>query len=72
MKIAMTAIIKIQRKRLYTQKAKNLRNFFIYKKLDTFQKAGQFPLRLYIKIAIYLKLRYFNEFIDACIYIKKE
>ena len=41
----MTAIIERQRERLYTQKAKKLQNVFIYKKLDTFQKARQFPLR---------------------------
>ena len=49
MKITMTAIIERQRARLYTQKAKKLRNVFIYKKKDTFQKATQFPLRFIYK-----------------------
>ena len=49
MKITMTAIIKRQRARLYTQKAKKIAQRFIYKKTDTFQKARQFPLRFYIK-----------------------
>ena len=31
------------------KKQKTLRNVFIYKKADTFQKARQFPLRFYIK-----------------------
>ena len=44
MKITMTVIIERQRAGLYTQKAKKLRNVFIYKKIDTFQKARQFPL----------------------------
>ena len=51
MKITMTAIIKRQRLRLYTQKAKKLLKVFIYKKPDTFQKAKQFPLRFYIQKA---------------------
>ena len=49
MKITMTAIIERQRARLYTQKAKQLPNVFIYKKPDTFQKTRQFPLRFYIQ-----------------------
>ena len=44
MKITMTAIIERQRARLYTKKAKTLRNVFIYKKPGTFQKAKQ-PLQ---------------------------
>ena len=44
MKITMTAIIERQRARLYTQKVKNCKLFFIYKKPGTFQKARQ-PLQ---------------------------
>ena len=36
---------------LYTQKAKQLRNVYIYIKPDTFQKARQFPLCFYIQTA---------------------
>ena len=71
MKITMTAIIEKQRARLYTQKAKKLRNIFIYKKPDTFKKAGQFPLRFYIQKAIHLTLRFFHEIFEVCIYIQK-
>ena len=42
MEITMTAIIERQCARLYKQKAKELRNVFIYKKPDIFQKARQF------------------------------
>ena len=49
MKITMTAIIERKRARIYTKKAKKLRNVFIYKKLDTFQKTIQFPFRFYIQ-----------------------
>ena len=69
MKITMTAIIERQRARLYTQKAKKLLNIFIYKKLDTFQKARQFPLRFYIQKAIHLTLRDFHEIFEVGIYI---
>ena len=61
MKITRTAIIKRQRARLYTQKAKKIRNVFIYKKPDTFQKAKQFLLRFCIQKAIHLTLRDFHE-----------
>ena len=71
MKITMTTIIERQRARLYIQKAKKLRNVFIYKKPDTFQKAGQFPLRFYIQTSLHLKLRYFNEIFEVGIYIQK-
>ena len=37
MKISMTAIVERQRARLYTQKAKKLRNVFIYKKSYTWR-----------------------------------
>ena len=56
MKITMTAIIEKQRARLYTQKSKQFRNVFIYKKPDTLQKARQFSLRFYIQKAIHLTL----------------
>ena len=71
MQITMTAIIKRQRARLYTQKAKKLRNVFIYKKQDTFQKARQFPLRFYMQKAIHLTLRDFHEIFEVGIYIQK-
>ena len=71
MKIRMTAIIERQRARLYTQKAKNIRNIFIYKKPDTFQKARQFPLRFYIQKATHLTLRDFHEIFEVGIYIQK-
>ena len=65
MKITMTATIERQRARLYTQKAKKMRNGFIYKKPDTFQKAKQFPLRFYIQNAIHLTLRDFHEIFEV-------
>ena len=52
MKITMTANDERQRARLYAQKAKNCETF-LYKKLDTFQKARQFPLRFYIQKTIH-------------------
>ena len=55
---------------IYT-KSKKFRNVFIYKKPDTFQKAGQFPLRFYIQISLHLKLRDFNEIFEVGIYIQK-
>ena len=67
----MTAIFEKRRARLYTQKAKKLRNIFIYKKPDTFQKARQFPLRFYIQKAIHLTLRDFHEIFEVGIYIQK-
>ena len=60
MKITMTAIIERQGGRLNTQKSKKLRNVFIFKKPDTFQKARQFPLRFHIQKAIHFTLRYFS------------
>ena len=68
MKITMTAIIERECPRLYTEKAKKLRNVFIYKKPDTFQKARQFPLRLYIQ---HLTLRDFHEIFEVGIYTQK-
>ena len=53
MKITMPAIIERQGARLYTQIAKKMRNVFIFKKPDTFQKARQFPLRFYTQKAIH-------------------
>ena len=70
MKITMNAIIKRKRARFYPQKTKKLRNVFIYKKLDTFQRARQFPLRFYIQKAINLTLRDFNEIFEVG-YIQK-
>ena len=67
----MTAIIERQRARLYKQKAKELRNVFIFKKPDTFQKARQFPLCFYIQKAIHLTLRGFHEIFEVGIFIQK-
>ena len=53
---------------LYTQKSKNLRNVFIYKKPDTFQKARPFSLRFFIQKAIHLTLRDFHEIFEISIY----
>ena len=50
---------------------KNLRNVFIYKKPDTFQKARQFPLRFYIQKAIQLTLWDFHEFLKLAFLYKK-
>ena len=71
MQMKMTAIIERQRARLNTQKAKKLRNVFIYKNLDNFQKARQFPLRFYKQKAIHLTFRYFHEIVELDIYIQK-
>ena len=57
----MTAIIEKQRARLFTQKAKKLRNVFMDKKPDTFQKARQFPLHFNLQKAIHLTSRDFHE-----------
>ena len=67
----MTAMIERQRACLYKQKAKELRNVFIYKKPDTFQKTRQFTLRLYIQKAIHLTLRDFHEIFEVGIFIQK-
>ena len=67
----MTAIFEKRRARLYTQKAKKLRNIFIYKKPDTFQKARQFALDfVYLKKSIHLTLRDFHEIFEVGIYTK--
>ena len=71
MKITMTDIMERQRARVHTQKAKKLPNVFIYKKPDTFQKAGQFPLGFYIQKAIHLTLRDFHENFEVGSYIQK-
>ena len=42
----------------------------MYKKLDTFQKARQFPLRFTYKKAIHLTLRDFHEIFEVGIYIQ--
>ena len=56
---------------LYTQKGKQLRNVFMYKKPDTFQKARPFMLRFNIQKAIHLMLQEFHEIFDVGIYIQK-
>ena len=56
---------------IYTKKQNKLRNVFIYKKPDTFQKARQFPLRFYIQKSIHLTLRDFHEIFEVGIYIQK-
>ena len=48
-----------------------MRNVFIYKKLDTSQKARQFPLRFCIKKFIHLTLQDFHEIFEVGIYIQK-
>ena len=53
---------------IYTQKI--AKRFYI-QKLDTFQKARQFPLRFYIQKAIHLTLRHFHEIFQVGIYMKK-
>ena len=53
------------------KKQNKLRNIFICKKLDTFQKARQFPLRFFIQKPIHLTLRDFHEIFEVGIYIKK-
>ena len=67
----ITAIIERPRARIYTQRAKKMRNVFIYKKPDTFQKDRQFPLRFYIQKAMHLTLRNFHEIFEVGIYIQK-
>ena len=57
--------------RTFIQKAKKLRNDFIYKMLDTFQKARQFPLHFYIQKSINLTLWDFHEIFEVGIYIQK-
>ena len=72
MKITLTAIIKRQRARIYTQKAKKkMGNIFIYKKPHTNQKARQLPLRFQIQKAILLTVRDFHEIFQVGIYIQK-
>ena len=59
-------------KRTYIhKKQKQLRNVFIYKKIHTFQKARQFPLRFYIQKSIHLTLRNFHEIFEVGISIQK-
>ena len=71
MKIRMTAIIERQRARLYTQKAKQLPNVFIYKKPDTFQKTRQFPLRFIYKKPYAWRYGIFMKFL-MLVYIYKK
>ena len=56
----MTLIGKRKRARFYVyKKKKNCETFlYSYKKLDTLQKARQFPLRIYLKKARHFMLRY--------------
>ena len=53
------------------KKQKKMRNVYIFKNSDTFQKARQFPLRFYIRKAIHLTLRDFHEIFEVGIYIQK-
>ena len=70
MKITMTPRIERQRARLYTQKAKNAKSFYI-KKPHTFQKARHFPLRFYIQKDIHLlTLQDLHEIFEVGIYTK--
>ena len=70
MKITMTAIIERASGRIH-KKQKKLPKRFIYQKLDTFQKARQFPLRFYIQKAIHLTLGDFHKIFEVGIYIQK-
>ena len=70
MKIMMTAIIERQSAQIYTQKVKKMRNVFIYKKPDTFQKLNNFRYVLCTK-AIHLTLRYFHEILKLAFIYKK-
>ena len=57
---------------IYT-KSKKLRNVFIYKKPDTFQKARQFTLRFIYKKKDTLRHKNFMKFLNlACIYKKHD
>ena len=49
---------------IYT-KSKKIAKSFYSKKPDTFQKARQFPLRLYTKKGIHLTLRDFHEIFEV-------
>ena len=53
---------------LYT-KSRKYRVVFIYKKLDTYQKARLFPVRFYIQKGIHLTLRDFHEVFEVGKYI---
>ena len=55
----MTAISERQRALFVYPKSKKMRNFFIYKNPDTFQKGRQFALRFYIQKARHFTLRNF-------------
>ena len=48
-----------------------IRFFFNIQKQNTFQKARQFPLRLFIQKAIHLTLRDFHEIFEVGILIQK-
>ena len=72
MKITMTAIIERQGARLGSYMHNLfLRNLFIYKNPETFQKARQFPLHFYIQKAIHLTLRDFHEISEVGIFHTK-
>ena len=59
-------------KRFYLyKKQKKLRNVFIYKKPDTFQKARQFPLRFYTQKAIHWRYGIFMKFLKLAFIFKK-
>ena len=62
---------KTTRTHIYTKSLKKLRNVFIHKEPDTFQKARQFPLHFYIQKSIHLTLRDFHEIFEVGIYIQK-
>ena len=54
-----------------TKRKRKLRNVFIYKKPDTWQKARQFTLRFCMQKAIHLTLRDFHENFEVGIYKQK-
>ena len=71
MKITMTAIIERQRACFDIHKNKNkLRNFFICKKLDTFQKYRQFLLRFYIQNSYTLGYGIFHDFFNLAFTVR--
>ena len=71
MKITMTAIIERQHARLYTQNHKKLRNVFIYKKPDTFQKARNFRYVFRYKKPYTLRYGIFMKFLKLEFVYKK-
>ena len=71
-KLTRLPSFKRQRARIYKYKGqKQLRNILIYKKPDTFQKAGQLTLRFYIKKERHFTLRNVSRIFLSWHYIQK-